>query len=426
MQTLDRCSFLVLGLVSACFSVVVPESTDDGPPIGDDAGRAPLRPTAPRPDAGAPRPDAAGDRDGAEATPSPRPEAPPPEAPAPGPTAPAAPALDVVSAAVTGPTGAPPRKGDPLTVELRVDNPAADTLRARLTALVDSARFSDYVGVPLGSADVLLPPGASSVTITGGPFLSDPGRRAEYALGRGDYTLSARIELAGEATLDQRLAGAAFRVAASDALFGVVVYDQRYFDQIEGFTGTPQEFLDQTYSRPNQVFTPRNPANPDGPGSFQNFRRGFDQMMGVRQLFRIFPGFSAAADGGEDWCEAVAAHAAQVLGMQTGWAAPGTDPAHHGFDFALGLTPDMGGGVYCSWLDVQVGSFIDRDVDRQQVILVHETGHMFGAPHCDDVGDGEGGPLQGYVMCSGEKHANYPGQFVWHATSRAAMYNRWD
>jgi len=29
-------------------------------------------------------------------------------------------------------------------------------------------------------------------------------------------------------------------------------------------------------------------------------------------------------------------------------------------------------------------------------------------------------------MCAGEKHANYPEQFVWHSTSRAAMMNHWD
>jgi hypothetical protein len=149
-------------------------------------------------------------------------------------------------------------------------------------------------------------------------------------------------------------------------------------------------------------------------------------MLGVRQLFRTFPGFPGENVTEQGWCEDVGAYAAQVLGMQTGWTIAGTDPSHHGFDFAMGLTPDMGGGVNCGWLDVSVGSFIDRDVDRQEVVLVHETGHMFGAPHCDDVGDGEGGPLQGYVMCSGEKHANYPRQFVWHSTSRAAMSNHWD
>jgi hypothetical protein len=117
---------------------------------------------------------------------------------------------------------------------------------------------------------------------------------------------------------------------------------------------------------------------------------------------------------------------APLRALLSGAQSGNSHPDHHGFDFALGLTPDMGGGVTCGWLDVQVGSFINRDADRQEIVLIHETGHMFGAPHCDDVGNGSGGSLQGYVMCSGEKHANYPGQFVWHSTSRAAMGNHWD
>jgi hypothetical protein len=75
---------------------------------------------------------------------------------------------------------------------------------------------------------------------------------------------------------------------------------------------------------------------------------------------------------------------------------------------------------------VQVSGFINRDVDRQQVILVHESGHVFGSPHCGDVGNGSGGSLQGYVMCSGEKHERYPESFVWHSTSIEQMSaSRW-
>ncbi|HEX5658776.1 MAG TPA: hypothetical protein VFX59_16365, partial [Polyangiales bacterium] len=91
----------------------------------------------------------------------------------------------------------------------------------------------------------------------------------------------------------------------------------------------------------------------------------------------------------------------------------------------IALTPDLAGGVACGWIDVQVSGFINRDLDRQQVIAVHETGHLFGAPHCDDVGNGSGGSLQGYVMCSGEKHEHYPEQFVWHSTSIAKMSSHW-
>jgi hypothetical protein len=404
MQVLHRCSYFLLGLGSACFSVVLPTEPPDGGPSGNgDAGQH-------EPDAASSVPEDSGTdvttHDDAldEHV-----------------------ALDALSATVTGPTGASPRKGDALTVKLHVNNAGTHAGRVRMTVLVDSARFADFSDVPLGSVDVMVASGESDVTVSGGPFLSDATRHKEYALGRGSYTLSVKVESDGqEPTLDERLDGAAFTLAASDALFGVVVYDQRYFDEIEGFTGTPHEYLDRVYSRPNQVFTPSNAADPDGSGSIQNFPRGFDQMLGVRQLFRIFPGFAGENVTQQGWCEDVGAYAARVLGMPTGWTTAGTDPAHHGFDFALGLTPDMGGGVNCGWLDVSVGSFIDRDADRQEIVLVHEAGHMFGAPHCDELGNGQGGALQGYVMCSGEMHANYPQQFVWHSTSRAAMYNHWD
>jgi hypothetical protein len=417
MQTLHRCSFLLLGLASACFTGVRSPRPLEGEAPGDaGAGHTP--------DEHEPAAAPAAVEDAGRGAQAPT-DAGRDTTPRDGPGG--AGLLDVLSATVTGPTGAPPRKGDPLTVELHVANAGTLAGKVRLTVLVDSARFSDFTGVPLGSVDVRVAAGESDVTVSGGPFLSDAINHKEYALGRGDYTLSVRVERDGqEPALDERLDGAAFTLAASDALFGVVVYDQRYFDEIQGFTGTPHEYLDHAYSRPNQVFTPSDPDDPDGAGTYQDFPRGFDQMLGVRQLFRLFPGFPGESVTDEGWCEDVGAYAAQVLGMETGWTRAGTDPAHHGFDFALGLTPIMGGGVNCGWLDVSVGSFIDRDADRQQVVLVHETGHMFGAPHCDDVGDGEGGALQGYVMCSGEKHANYPQQFVWHSTSRAAMYNHWD
>ncbi|MGK3985857.1 hypothetical protein WME99_22610 [Sorangium sp. So ce136] len=49
-----------------------------------------------------------------------------------------------------------------------------------------------------------------------------------------------------------------------------------------------------------------------------------------------------------------------------------------------------------------------------------ETGHLFGAPHCD--------PLQGYVICGGEHHPHYisDGLFVWHRDSFDMMQSLWD
>ncbi|HSC85939.1 MAG TPA: hypothetical protein VLC09_01660, partial [Polyangiaceae bacterium] len=128
------------------------------------------------------------------------------------------------------------------------------------------------------------------------------------------------------------------------------------------------------------------------------------------------------------WCEDAAAYAQSSLGMAATWgsANQATQTDRHGFDYAMALHGGFGGGVACGWLDVQVSGLIGNDLDRQQIVAVHETAHIFGAPHCDDVGNGSGGPLQGYVMCSGEKHADYPGYFVFHSTSRTAMSSKWD
>ena len=88
-------------------------------------------------------------------------------------------------------------------------------------------------------------------------------------------------------------------------------------------------------------------------------------------------------------------------------------------DLLVGLTPAMGGGATCGWLGTQVSGLFDFDLSlkRSQIIVVHEMGHIFGAPHCD--------PLQGYVMCAGEKHPHYiqRGVFVWHQESVDAMKN---
>jgi len=50
-------------------------------------------------------------------------------------------ALDALSATVTGPAGAAPRKGDALTVKLHVNNAGTHAGRVHLTVLSDSALF---------------------------------------------------------------------------------------------------------------------------------------------------------------------------------------------------------------------------------------------------------------------------------------------
>jgi len=53
------------------------------------------------------------------------------------------------------------------------------------------------------------------------------------------------------------------------------------------------------------------------------------------------------------------------------------------------------------------------------MVLIHEAGHNYGADHCD--------PIQGFLMCSGEKHEHYTnggGLFVWHKESLDQMLKK--
>jgi hypothetical protein len=338
--------------------------------------------------------------------------------------------LDVTLVSASNADGGAAQKGEPLALSLVIENRSAFGAMVRVTPRLDSLRFSDYSDVPLGQTSALVCPGKNSLRVVGGPFLSHDQKPKHYALGSGEYQVArVTLEVAGmPARSDAELEGARFRVQSTSALLVPVVYDVRYFQQIQGLGNTtPEAFLTRAFTRKNELFMPSG-GDPDGAGTFQSFAGGFDQMLNVRQLFRLFPGFPGEDTTDEGWCEDATAYGASTLGMAAKWdSQPAqTRPERHGFDYLMALTPDMGGGVACGWLDVQVSSFIDRDLDRQQVIAVHETGHLFGAPHCDDVGNGSGGSLQGYVMCSGEKHTHYPDAFVWHASSRPQMRSHWD
>lgn len=321
--------------------------------------------------------------------------------------------LDIVAVTI-----APVAKGAPLVVAIDVDS-TGGAGTARVTPLVTSARFAGLTDVPLGAATVTLPAhGHASAEVTGGPFLTaDDGGR--FALGRGDYTITGvRVELDGATATDVSFTGGAFAITASNVVFPAVVYDTAYFTKI-GWTGMPERYLERAFTRPSELYKPAGNKYEANPG-------GFDEMMGIEQRFLAVPGLSAS-DAAGGFCEQIAAFAKSALGLARDWDIDEnqpvwTDAAHHGFDYLVGLTPAMGGGAACGWLGVQVSGVFDFDLslERSQIILVHETGHVFGAPHCD--------PMQGYVMCAGEKHDHYKtgGVFVWHQDSRNAMRNRWE
>jgi hypothetical protein len=249
-----------------------------------------------------------------------------------------------------------------------------------------------------------------------------------FALGSGDYTVTA-VDVTpslGQTATDTDFTGGSFTAEPSEALLVPVFYDERYFDEIQGPKTSPEEYLVQAFTRPGAVFTPST-ADPDGPGVSQYFPGGFDEMTGVRHVFRAFPGFPTGTfPSGSAWVDHAIAHAETVLGLSSDWGGAGTQPNRHGFDYAIALTPDLGRGIARPGASIQVSSLINRDVDRQQLIAVHESGHLFGAPDCNDLGNGNGGDLLGFVMCSGEVNASYPGHFVWHSESRAKMSSIWD
>jgi len=290
----------------------------------------------------------------------------------------------------------------------------------QVTPLLRSSRFYDFRDVPVGSMEFEIGPGETkSVVVEGGPFLTDPVRKKEYAIGSGSYSISRiLIECEGEPVrTDSIFSGGTFTVSASEAIFTAVVYDAQYFQRIRYFRGAEQYMID-AFTRTCEVFTPSSPGS--STGTYRRYYGGFDEMLGIHQLFRVFPGFQASSQAG-GFCEQADAYARTVLGLTRDWdiGSSATDPAHHCFDILVGLTPQFGGGATCGWLGTQISGLFDFDLslNRSQIIVVHEMGHIFGMPHCD--------PLQGYVMCAGEKHPHYTqsGIFVWHKDSLDAMWN---
>lgn len=335
----------------------------------------------------------------------------------------------ITSISVTAPGGAAPVKGEPLVFTIALTNAGTGVGPVTVVPRIDSDRFSDYVSVPAGSEEATLCADGAEVVIEAGPFLDHDTLDKHYAVGSGDYTISSvEITSGGTKTPYTDLGDTSFSVTTSGALLVPVIYEQKYFDELTGLTtNTPEEFLVQSFTRSAQLFTPNSLADADGAGAFQDFPGGFDEMMGVDHHFRSFPGFPGESVSEEGWCEDGMYYGEQVLGLASPWGSGhGTQTHRHGFDYLIALHSGLGGGVACWWLDVQISSWINRDVDRQQVIAVHESGHIFGAPHCDDIGNGDGGSLQGYVMCSGEKHPNYPGNFVFHSESRLDMASVWN
>ena len=320
--------------------------------------------------------------------------------------------FDVTKVSVTNTNNGTPKKGDPLYFDVTIRNTGNSRATKSITPFLSSKRFDNYNNVSTGTVSITLEPGASqSLRLQIGPFIYDAITRKHYALGRGDYTIDAfRID----DKRDTNFEGKNFSVGASNAVLVPVLYEESYLTQ-QRYTKGVLEYVRSSFTRPVILYDDN---------SYRRYNGGTDQMMNIRQIFHPVSGldFSRYSEPGN--CEKGVAEGGRLLGLGHDWRGPdvGTQKTNHGFDYLMCLTPAQSGGVACGWLNVQVSGLFNFDLslNRSQILVVHESGHLFGSPHCD--------PRQGYVMCAGEKHQLYQQDdlFVFHKVSRDRMSNRWD
>ncbi|VUD41237.1 Development-specific protein S [Thalassocella blandensis] len=324
---------------------------------------------------------------------------------------------DVQAVTVQNKSGGAARKGDEAVIEFTVKNNSDKSGWIQLTPYLTSQRFSNYSNVELTTVYAQLNAGGDTlVSVELPPFIHDLSTHKRYAVGHGNYQIN-KVKITnanGNISEDSDYAGKDFTVSKTNAVLPIVVYDAEYFSKMS-YTNTPETYIHEVFTRPAELYNEDNDL-------FTYYDGGFDEMMDIRHESHPIPGFVIIPEGGGT-CEQATAYVEQAIGMSAGsWGggSVATHMHHHGFDYAIALSDDQGGGVACGWIDVQVSGYIGDDPDRLQIVAVHESGHLFGAPHCD--------PIQGYVMCSGEKHEHYAqdGTFVWHQISRDKLSNRFD
>lgn len=319
-------------------------------------------------------------------------------------------AVDVVSVSVTNAQGQSPVKGDAIRLNITVVNNGSANVSATIAPKISSSRFSDFTNVNLPSATISLAASEQrQISIDAGPFVHDTVTDKHYALGSSAYTINS-VGINGAP--DTNFSGNTFTIATSNAVLVPVLYDQAYLDSINYQEGI-QQYLTSAFTRPSEVFTPAD--------TYDFFNGGLDEIKNIKHILYPLAGFTASPDTG--FCEQATAAAKTMLGLAQEWVGPvSTNAENHGFDYLIGLTPEIGGGATCGWLGVQVSGifWVGQPLDLTQAIFVHEVGHILGADHCD--------PLNGYVMCGTENHPHYinDGIFVWHYSSVDEMRNMFD
>jgi len=329
--------------------------------------------------------------------------------------------VSIASLKVANAAGAKPAKGEKVVLSLTLKNSGSVSGTVKITPLLTSRRFTDYTNVSLPTQVVNVNGGETKThSISVEPYFQDVKNKKEYALNRGNYSLAFDLEVDGapKKTVND-LAGRDFEVTKSNAVFTAVYWDQSYLNKMN-YTGGIEKYMNETFQRKGEILKP---SQKDGStGEFVAFQNGFDDMMKIKTMFKIFDGFKlGATNDGVGILKQVEAYGKTRLGLTKDFQGTGCDRLthedNHGYDMEIGVSHEGFGGIAWVCGNTQASGVFDGDpsVGRSQMVLIHETGHNFGAPHCD--------PIQGFIMCSGEKHDHYRngGSFVWHQNSIDAM-----
>ncbi len=319
---------------------------------------------------------------------------------------------DFATLTVLNSNGETPKKGEDLEVRVKVKNFSEKNAIYKVLPVLSSLRFTDYSNISLVAQSVELKAGEEKeLCFQIQHFFENSKNQKKYALGRGEYQIALTIE--DEAGTLVQSSKHKFEIEKSNAVNVLVIYDPKYFAIGENRVGRDAvDWVRESQTRSASLFD----ANS---GRVQTYAGGFQELLGFKALYQAYGNAKFVETSGDvmPYFATAEAAAKEALGLERNWISicQGTCKEHHGFDYMIALNPIFMGGVALSSGQVSGGFSYDQSQGRSQMVITHESGHVYGAPHCD--------PIQGFIMCSGEKAESYKesGDFLWHGDSLKAM-----
>lgn len=289
-----------------------------------------------------------------------------------------------------------------------VNNGSVDG-EVKFTPTLTSNVFAEFDNVSLGTQNVKIPAGKSVKIFFDVPvFLQDPATQENFAIGAGRYEVRSTFEFGKEKRQGKTWF---FYVGDSNAVLTLVLYEKNYFQSGDAVGANPEAWMKETFTRKSSLYDPATKQK-------KVYAGGFDEMMNIRHMFKMAEISLADLPPNTQRPDQVKLLATKWLGKSSFWNNAITRENRHGYDYAIGLFNAGFGGVQIGKVTaVSNGIPGDRSKGRMQILIAHESGHLFGAPHCN--------PEDGYVMCSGEHNAAYKTdkEFVWHKSSFDRMRN---